>query len=475
MHEPLEEHSVEFFTAGCDAAGDFTAYVNLLDAEYHHPDLRPALRALALKGLKSSTGHDVEGLLALANTWCERCCRVRDSGDRLAYAQLLDEQDMWLSLLDRFSRYLDLASRQGRSVGGDERANHDAAELFDRKGREVIRGCRAWYEDLAPGAAEAAHDDASFVPSMAGTLTSGAPGGPAIDAVSITKRYGDLVAVDAVSIHVQPGEVFGLLGPNGAGKTTFIECLEGIREPDSGVVRILGLRYRTDGKQIRTRIGVQLQSTGFYSELTCKETLQFYASFFPRPLSSGDLLERLGLTEKSKTLVRNLSGGMRQRLALGMALIGAPEVLFLDEPTTGLDPQARHDIWDLIRGVQHNGCAVLLTTHYMEEAEFLCDRVAIMNSGVVRALGSPAELIRSHLGSRTIEAEFADEIPVGLESKIAGADRSWVSGRRLTISTTDPRATMASLLSLPEETVDITMRSGNLEDVFLQVAGERLK
>jgi ABC-2 type transport system ATP-binding protein len=217
----------------------------------------------------------------------------------------------------------------------------------------------------------------------------------AVRCEGLRKQYGSLVAVDGLSLTVQRGECFGLLGPNGAGKTTTIEILEGLLDPDAGDVSVLGLRWRTDERELRQRLGIQLQETQLNEKLTVAETLRLFRAFYHDGLSVEALLEMVELEAKRDTWVGKLSGGQKQRLSVACALAGGPDLLFLDEPTTGLDPQSRRQLWEVLRRFRAGGGTVLLTTHYMDEAETLCDRVAIVDSGTVIALGAPRELIAS--------------------------------------------------------------------------------
>ena len=223
----------------------------------------------------------------------------------------------------------------------------------------------------------------------------------AIRAVELRKRYGDILAVDGVSIAVEAGQILGLLGPNGAGKTTTVEMIEGLRQPDAGTVHVLGHDLRTDLPAVRQRIGVQLQTTALFPRLTVREVLDLFRTFYAGDTASADeLIELLDLAEKAGSLTRTLSGGQAQRLSVALALVNRPELVFMDEPTTGLDPQARRALWDTIRGVRRRGATILLTTHYMEEAEELCDRVAIMDGGRVIAEGRPPAWSTSTSGKR---------------------------------------------------------------------------
>jgi ABC-2 type transport system ATP-binding protein len=214
-----------------------------------------------------------------------------------------------------------------------------------------------------------------------------------IEVTGLTKRYGGQAVVDGISFHVDKGEIFGILGPNGAGKTTAVECLEGLRKRDNGEVRILGLDPRTDGHRLHQRIGVQLQETQLQEKLKVREALELYASFYPNPADWRELLERWGLTGKSASSFAKLSGGQKQRLFIALALVGNPDVVFLDELTAGLDPGARRATWDLISQVRAQGVTVVLVSHFMDEVEELCDRVAILERGRIAALDTPAGLV----------------------------------------------------------------------------------
>jgi ABC-2 type transport system ATP-binding protein len=240
---------------------------------------------------------------------------------------------------------------------------------------------------------------------------------PAIEVAELEKRYGDVRAVDGLSLTVGPGEVFGLLGPNGAGTTTTVEILEGYRRPDHGQVRVLGLDPIRQGRALRPRIGVMLQEGGLYPGVRPLEVLQLFAAFYDDPADPAALLERVGLTDTRRTLVRRLSGGQQQRLSLALALIGRPALVFLDEPTAGMDPHARATTWELIRSLRDDGVTVVLTTHAMDEAEQLCDRVGIIDGGRLVTSGRPADLTLSAAGTET---RFS--APPGLDrAALAGA------------------------------------------------------
>ncbi|HEY1648576.1 MAG TPA: ATP-binding cassette domain-containing protein [Terracidiphilus sp.] len=284
--------------------------------------------------------------------------------------------------------------------------------------------------------------DATDRPKAAILATSGtersAPSGPALLLRGLRKAFADVQAVDGLDLEVAPGECFGLLGPNGAGKTTTIEICEGLTAPDAGAVELLGLSWRTGGKELRQRIGIQLQETQFPDKLTVEEALRLFRSFYRRGLSVDDSIRTAQLEEKRRSRIGGLSGGQKQRLAMACALVGDPELLFLDEPTTGLDPQARRHLWDLVDGLKQAGRTIILTTHYMDEAERLCDRVAIMDHGKVIALGTPQQLIAS-IGGEDIVEFAVSASPVSKEKANAGPLRQ-AQGR---LSTAAARATFA--------------------------------
>jgi len=306
-------------------------------------------------------------------------------------------------------------------------------------------------------------------------------GDSAVFCRGLVKRYGDVIAVAGLDLDVRRGECFGMLGPNGAGKTTTVEIFEGLREPDAGDVQILGDRWRGDGLALRARLGIQLQETKFPEKLTVREVVALFRSFYPHGLSVGKVLALVGL-EKADGYVRTLSGGQKQRLSLGCALAGDPELLFLDEPTTGLDPQSRHQTWEIVESLKARGRTVLLTTHYMEEAARLCDRVAVVDHGKVIALGTPRELIAS-LGAEHV-VEFSAGVPggalpesvlLGLPSveHVARDGESW----RLTVREVH-RAVPALLSLLSErdaEATHLTTHHATLEDVFIALTGRSLR
>jgi len=297
---------------------------------------------------------------------------------------------------------------------------------------------------------------------------------------TLRKTYKDVVAVDGIDLEVRSGECFGLLGPNGAGKTTTIEICEGLTEPDSGEVELLGLHWNADSEALRQRLGIQLQETQLSDKLTVLETLQLFRSFFRQGPGAEEAIQKVQLEEKRDARVGNLSGGQKQRLALACALVGDPDLLFLDEPTTGLDPQARRQLWDLIEEFKLAGRTILLTTHYMEEAEVLCDRVAIMDHGKVISQGTPRELIAS-IGVEHVVEFSAGNTALDLASigRIPGVrDVRSENGSVLMQVTELHQAVPALLAELSRQGVPLTelrTHSATLEDVFVHLTGRHLR
>ena len=303
---------------------------------------------------------------------------------------------------------------------------------------------------------------------------------PVIQVEELTKRFGDLVAVDGVSFEVHHGEVFGILGPNGAGKTTALECIEGLQVPTSGRTLVLGIDTAREPGRAKERIGVQLQASAYFDNLTLTEILDLFGRIYPRRTPSNDLLAMVDLEDKARTTVAKLSGGQKQRFTVAATLINDPELVFLDEPTTGLDPQARHNLWDIVRQLHRDGRTVVLTTHYMEEAQELCDRVAIMDRGVIVALDTSINLIRSlpvpYQVKLVASAPLSEE---GLGSLEAVRHVEQVAGSGYLLASADASATIPALLawltSQGAGLEHLEVATSTMEDVFLALTGKQLQ
>jgi len=295
----------------------------------------------------------------------------------------------------------------------------------------------------------------------------------------LVKRFGDVVAVNGVDLEVRRGECFGLLGPNGAGKTTTIEILEGLTPADAGEVEVLGASWAHDGHRLRQRLGVSLQETQLHDKLTVAETIRLFASFYERSRDPAEVISRLALDEKRDARVGKLSGGQKQRLAVACALVGDPEVLFLDEPTTGLDPQSRIQLWDQIVGFRQQGGTVLLTTHYMDEAERLCDRVAIVDHGKVIALGTPRELIDSLHAANVIEFACEPELAEDLLRSVPGAAELRRHGPNWRLAVDALTESVPALLAVVEQAgsrlLNLSTHRSTLEDLFISLTGRALR
>jgi ABC-2 type transport system ATP-binding protein len=307
------------------------------------------------------------------------------------------------------------------------------------------------------------------------------PSGATLRVRNLRKAYKDVVAVNGIDLDVQAGECFGLLGPNGAGKTTTIEICEGLTEPDAGEVEVLGLRWSSDAHALRQRLGIQLQETQLADKLTVAETVRLFRSFYKQGPAPDSLIALVQLDEKRNARVIALSGGQKQRLALACALVGDPDLLFLDEPTTGLDPQARRQLWELIAEFKRAGRTILLTTHYMEEAERLCDRVAIMDHGRVIAQGTPLELIASIGVSHLVEVSSGDGHLVDLTAlrAIDGVRDARQENGNIRVEAIELHRVLPALLEeLRREGIPLTelrTHSATLEDVFVSLTGRHLR
>ena len=302
---------------------------------------------------------------------------------------------------------------------------------------------------------------------------------PPIQVSGVRKTYGATVAVEDVSFDVRAGEIFGLVGPNGAGKTTTMECVEGLRRPDRGAISVLGLDPFRDIYTLQNRIGVQLQQAQLQKRIKVWEAVHLWAALYRRPAADGDrLLEQLGLADKRQAWFMTLSGGQKQRLFIALALINDPEVVFLDELTTGLDPQARRTIWELVRDIRQRGKTVFLTTHLMEEAERLCDRVAILDHGRIIDMDSPEGLVRRHCPERTVVLATDDSAAADVFRRIPQVSAVTAANGRLTIQGTGEDLVMQVIRCLSEEQIHVTdFRTvlPTLEDVFLKVTGHSIR
>lgn len=302
-----------------------------------------------------------------------------------------------------------------------------------------------------------------------------------IECEHITKSYGDIVAVNDVSLRIDEGEIFGLVGPNGAGKTTLIEMIESLRTPDSGSIRVFGLDPAKDTNELQERIGVQLQTTSIQPNIKVKEAVKLFASLYRQPISNPEkLLKTLSLEDKADSRFKKLSGGQKQRVAIALALVNNPGVLFFDEITTGLDPQARRNMWQLVKGVRNEGKTIFLTTHYMEEAEELCDRVGIIDHGKIIALDTPANLVGGLMAESKVlfkvenkeitSAEFGGLPAVNLVEK---TEEGFI------LYTKDSSATLQELVRLADRQglrlSSLRTETANLDDVFLTLTGRELR
>lgn len=304
------------------------------------------------------------------------------------------------------------------------------------------------------------------------------PATPALEISGLVKRYGSRAVVDGIDLVALPGQVTAVLGPNGAGKTTTIECCEGLREPDAGTVRVLGLNPLTDARELRPRVGVMLQDGGLPTGVKARQMLAHVATMYAEPRDLGELSERLGLGSFAGTTVRRLSGGQRQRLALAAAVVGKPELVFLDEPSAGMDPQSRHAVWDLVRELRDEGVAVVLTTHLMDEAEDLADHVVVIDDGSVIASGTVGSLVAGS-ADRTLRFESTPGLPVPQLSEVVGLVVTEPTSGSYTVTGAVGPSTVAALTAWLAErdalVTRLTVGRRTLEDVFLDLTGRSLR
>ena len=304
---------------------------------------------------------------------------------------------------------------------------------------------------------------------------------PVIQVQGLVKRYGSLTAVNDISFTVEAGETFGILGPNGAGKTTTLEIIEGLQQPTQGTACVLGMDVQRQSSQLKERIGVQLQAAAYFDHLTLTEILQLFGSFYRRSVPPTELLSKVGLYERRTSVLKRLSGGQKQAFTLAAALVNDPELVILDEPTTGLDPRARHDLWDLVRRIEGEGKTIVLTTHYMEEAAALCRRVAIMHQGRILTVGTPDELVSQLGAAYRVRVSAAAELPI---SQLVNGASEWVDrqqgdGHQYELALEEPAAAVQALLGHASEhgiqLQRLEVLPATLEDVFLQLTGRGLQ
>lgn len=300
-----------------------------------------------------------------------------------------------------------------------------------------------------------------------------------VEVKGLVKRYGSFVAVKGVDFQVKKGEVFGLLGPNGAGKTTTIEMLVGLRKPDEGTAILAGFDVRKEVNKVKEVIGVQLQSTSLFELLKVDEILRLYASFYPSHVNIDGLINDMLLTEKSKARIKGLSGGQKQRLAIALALIHDPNIVFLDEPTTGLDPQARRTLWDIVLRLKEQGKTIILSTHYMDEAHVLCDRIGIMDQGELIALDTPTNLVKNLQSTSTIEFHLNNPPEQDWFTKMNGVKKVSMKDTFIQLYTDDLQIALTSLIQLSTEhnleIEDLQTRQATLEDVFIHMTGRSIR
>ena len=300
-----------------------------------------------------------------------------------------------------------------------------------------------------------------------------------VEVSNLVKAYGDVKAVNEISLSVAKGEVFGMLGPNGAGKTTTVEIIEGLRTADSGIVRLLGMDVSRHVRAVKERIGVQSQQPALFPKLTVQETVNFFRSLYKKSIPASDIIKLAALEESRMVLYQNLSGGQQQRLSVALAFVNDPDVIFLDEPTTGLDPQARRAMWEVVDNFHRAGKTVFLTTHYMEEAERLCDRVAIMDHGQIIALESPQRMIEQYIKESAIQFKMTNYPGEEALANLTGVTKAVKEGDEIILYTNNIPSAISALLDLASakssELSELFVRQATLEDVFLKLTGKRIR
>lgn len=300
-----------------------------------------------------------------------------------------------------------------------------------------------------------------------------------VEVNNLFKTYGDVKAVNGISFNIIKGEIFGMLGPNGAGKSTTVEIIEGLRNADSGSATVLSLNISKDTRAVKERIGVQSQSPALFPDLKVRETINFFRSLYKKSVPTSQIIELASLHESQDILFRNLSGGQQQRLSVALAFVNDPEIVLLDEPTTGLDPQARRAMWEVIETFRHRGKTVLLTTHYMEEAQRLCDRIAIMDYGKIIALDSPQQLIESNAKESAVQFKMKEYPGDQTVASLSDVSKVMQEGDSIVVYTNNIASVISGLLGLASqrstEISELSVRQPTLEDVFLKLTGKRIR
>lgn len=331
-----------------------------------------------------------------------------------------------------------------------------------------------WNSSSSPSPQGIRYVDYMSQGQISGPTTEGpAKSEPAVTVQHLVKKYSAFVAVNDVSFSIRSGEIFGIIGPNGAGKTTTVECISGLREPDSGMIRVCGLSPQKDRNEIRKFVGVQLQESALPPRITVRESVELFASFYPDPMNPDDLIESLGIASVRDSQFRRLSGGEKQRLSIALALVGNPRIAILDELTTGLDPEARREVWSLIEGIRKRGVTVILVTHFMDEAERLCDHLALINHGVVRALDTPEAIAAVAGGNRV---KFVPSVPVDDRAlrAVPGVESIERKDNYVTVTGTGDLAASVidALAKIGVHASEIEARRGNLDDAFVKLTKE---
>ncbi|MGD2089791.1 MAG: ABC transporter ATP-binding protein [Candidatus Aminicenantes bacterium] len=478
--EKMTGIDVEILNKGKYLFDRLKLFMELLEKEMNHEKLPKRLQEMAKNGLEISTAKNFA-------QWYEFLEEVRgkvegwaQSPDNLDQPDFVSTINEWIEILRKLNSFINQVPTRALELLNKRQTREDVDKIFIKDGKPLVKEILIWSNGLLGKKMPREHTgkksnlDANLALSY---FRARHDSKWAIEIIDIKKRYGTLEAVKELSLTIKKGEIFGLLGPNGAGKTTLIECIEGIRKPDAGDIFILGQSYTGNEKLIKEKIGVQLQTFGYYETLTIKEVLKLYASFFHLHRDIDEIIGQLELGAKARTRVKHLSGGQLQRLALATALVNDPEVIFLDEPTSGLDPHGRRNMWGIIQNLRDSGKTIFLTTHYMEEAEFLCSRVGIMHEGRIIEIAPPNEMIEKHTDEKTIVVGYKGTIRENDIKQLQGVTDSWIKDSRITITSRDHKATLTGLLEwkTPGITIDdIIIRRGNLEDVFLKLTDRGL-